>query len=330
LQSTWSVLLQQCPNVSRKQAAWAELCSAAQAVTPITESAVRTFITTHFVAHEVIAEGGQTHGLMTGYYQPILRGSTTQTEVYRYPLYQRPKDLLTINLTALYPELKGQRVRGRVIGNEVIPYFSRAEIDQGQSPLQGQEILWVDDPYDAFFLHIQGSGLVALPDGRIVGVGYAEQNGHPYVAIGKTLIQNGELNAEEVSLASLQHWLKTHPDQAQDVLNSNPSYVFFHLRENADENPRGSLNVPLTANRSIAVDRRVIPLGSLVWMDTSLPDGSPLQRLMFAQDTGGAIKGSVRADVFFGTGDQAAVLAGTMKQPGRLFVLLPKNSEQNN
>jgi len=204
-----------------------------------------------------------------------------------------------------------------------VPFFSREEIDGDSQPLRGKELLWIDDAYGSFFLQIQGSGRVRLDDGSIVGVNYENQNGHPYVAIGKTLVENQELALEDVSLFTIREWLENNPQRANEVLNSNPSYVFFHLREDINEGPRGSLNVPLTAERSLAVDRKVIPLGTPVWIDTTLPDGSPYQRLMIAQDTGGAIRGPVRADVFFGNGQRAERLAGEMNQKGRLYALLP-------
>jgi len=213
--------------------------------------------------------------------------------------------------------------QGRVEGNKVVPFFSREEIDGEDQPLKGKELLWIDDAYGSFFLQIQGSGRVRLDDGRILGVNYENQNGHPYVAIGKTLVEKEELALEDVSLFTIREWLENNPQRADEVLNSNPSYVFFHLREDSNEGPRGSLNVPLTAERSLAVDRNVIPLGTPVWIDTTLPDGSPYQRLMIAQDTGGAIRGPVRADVFFGNGERAERLAGEMNQKGRLYALLP-------
>jgi len=192
----------------------------------------------------------------------------------------------------------------------------------------GNELMWIDDPYGSFFLQIQGSGRVVLEDGSVKGLDYADQNGHPYKAIGKTLVEENQIPLEEVSLFSIREWLKNNPSRADEILNSNPSYVFFTLRENANENARGSLNVPLTQERSIAVDRNVIPLGTPVWLDTTLPDGSDFKRLMVAQDTGGAISGHVRADVFFGQGDAAEQLAGEMNQTGSMYALLPIASEE--
>jgi membrane-bound lytic murein transglycosylase A len=207
-----------------------------------------------------------------------------------------------------------------------VPFYSRTEIDGPARPLQGDEILWVDDRNDLFFLHIQGSGRVQLPNGTTVNVGYADQNGHPYVSIGKVLIDRGELEKEDVTLFSIRDWLRKHSDRAQALLNENPSYVFFAVLDGIETGPIGSLNVPLTAERSAAVDPDTIPLGTPVWIETELPDAekTAFRRLFLAQDTGGAIKGAVRADIFWGHGERAEHMAGTMKQAGRIFALLPK------
>ncbi|MET0088197.1 MAG: MltA domain-containing protein, partial [Sedimenticola sp.] len=199
---------------------------------------------------------------------------------YAYPIYARPDSLLIVDLDEQFPELKGKRVRGRLVGNRVVPYFDRTAIDGSGAPLKGNELLWVDDPHGSFFLQIQGSGRVQLPDGSSVNVGYADQNGHQYVSIGKKLIERGELTREEVSLFTIRQWLKDNPGQAEGLLNENPSYVFFVLNDNNEAGPRGSLNVPLTAGRSAAVDRSRIPLGTPVWLTTTLPpettaDGEP-------------------------------------------------------
>ena len=263
---------------------------------------------------------------ITGYYEPLLNGSREQSGQYRYPLYGVPEDLLVVDLGAVYPQLKGMRLRGKLVGNRIVPYHDRAQLDDDQQLLEGAELLWVDSPVDVFFLHVQGSGLVQLADGSVVAVGYAEQNGHPYQSIGRALIEMGELQPEEVTLFSIREWLHSNPERMYEVLAQNPSYVFFNLKDTPEDGPVGSLNVVLTPRRSIAVDRNVIPLGAPVWLQTTLPneDRSPLNQLMLAQDTGGAIKGHVRADVFWGRGGEAEEMAGLMKQPGELFVLLPR------
>lgn len=325
LVEVWPGLLAQCPRLGKENKQWAVICQASDSVASNNNVAIRAFIEHQFQPHEVFGKQGSRDGLITGYYQPVLQGSRTPSPRYKYPLYGRPDDLLTIELGELFPELKGKRVRGRLVGNKVVPYYDRAAIDGESLPLRGQELLWIDDPYGSFFLQVQGSGRVQLDDGRQIAVAYADQNGQPYRSIGQQLVEMGEQKREDVSLFSIRQWLSDHPERANALLNTNPSYVFFTLRGETAENPRGSLNVPLTDERSVAVDRSIIPLGSLVWLDTQLPGSErPYRRLMLAQDTGGAIAGPVRADIFFGTGERAEHLAGHMKGKGRLYVILPK------
>ena len=326
LAEAWPAMQAQCPRMTRKSADWEPICESVAALQSPTTVEIRAFLEQHFKPHRVHGKNGKLDGLITGYYEPILDGSRTRTDKFRYPIYSQPEDMLIIELADIYPKLKGMRLRGRIDGNRVLPYWSREEIDGAGQPLAGQEIVWIDDPYGSFFTQIQGSGRVRLQDGSMVGVGYANQNGHPYVAVGKKLVEIGALPLEQVSLFTIKKWLRENPERAPEILNANPSYVFFELRDSVDEGPRGSLNVPLTSERSIAVDRRVIPLGTPVWLQTTLPDGSSFERLVFAQDTGGAITGPVRADVFFGIGDRAEQLAGEMKQRGQMFALLPKTT----
>lgn len=281
---------------------------------------------TYFSPWRATNPDGSESGLITGYYEPLLRGSKVRSERYRYPLYTRPDDLVSVELAALYPELANRRLRGRVQGNKLVPYYSRGEIEIAQSPLTGRELLWVDDIIDLFFLQIQGSGMVKLESGEQVHIGYADQNGQPYQSIGKLLIDRGELTSETASMQGIKDWARRNLDKLRDLLNSNPSYVFFRELQNGLPGPLGALGVPLTAERSIAVDPRYIPLGAPVFLSTTLPNSNkPLQQLMLAQDTGGAIKGSVRADFFWGAGFEAGRQAGAMKQHGRMWVLLPKD-----
>ena len=320
----WHGFTRGCEKLEAAQ--WREVCLLARNAGPLNDAGAREFFETHFEVRPVYAEDGETEGLITGYYEPLLQGSWQPSGEYRYPLYGVPKDLLIVDLGGIYPQLKGMRLRGKLDGNRVVPYYDRAQLDDDPELLQGTEILWVDSPVDVFFLHVQGSGLVQIEDGSILSVGYAEQNGHPYQSIGRVLIEMGELEKEAVTLFTIRDWLYSNPDRLNEVLARNPSYIFFELRDAGADGPVGSLNVTLTPRRSIAVDRSVIPLGAPVWLQTTLPDEreSPLNRLMLAQDTGGAIKGHVRADVFWGRGEEAEKLAGLMKQQGRLFVLLPR------
>ena len=320
----WAGFLKSCGRLGHEH--WREVCALAAESGDLNDDEARAFFEAHFEVRPVYAEGGETEGLITGYYEPLLKGSLEPSDTYRYPLYGVPEDLLVVDLGSIYPQLKGMRLRGKLVGNTVVPYYDRAQLDDDPELLRGAEILWVDSLVDVFFLHVQGSGLVRLADGSTVAVGYAGQNGHPYQSIGRVLIEMGELEREEVSLFTIREWLHANPDRLNEVLGSNPSYVFFEMKEDHSDGPVGSLNVALTPARSVAVDRSVIPLGAPVWLQTTLPDEdqSPFDRLMLAQDTGGAIKGHVRADVFWGRGDEAEQLAGLMKQQGRLFVLLPR------
>ena len=321
----WPALLQTCGSRVGASADWVLVCRAAQALGAPSDHDAKQFFQTWFTPHRVYGADGAEEGLITGYYEPVLNGSRTRSARFQYPLYRRPPDLLTIDLTAVYPELRGKPLRGRLHAGRVVPYFSRAEIENKAEALSGAELLWVDDPLALFFLQIQGSGRVRLPDDSTVAVGYADQNGHPYVAIGKCLIDKGALTPAEVTLASIRAWLRANPHAAEEILNCNPSYIFFTERTlQAEQGPLGALNVSLSALRSIAVDTNYIPLGAPVWLTTTLPNAMPLQQLVFAQDTGGAIRGPVRADLFCGQGDTAEALAGAMKQRGALFVLLPR------
>ncbi len=320
----WEGFLKSCQKL--KHQSWQEVCHLAENSGDLSDAEAREFFESNFDVRPIYAEDGVTQGLITGYYEPLLEGSWNQSEEFRYPLYGVPKDLLIVDLGRIYPQLKNLRLRGKLDGNKVVPYYDRAQLDDDQDLLQGTEILWVNSLVDVFFLHVQGSGQIQLTDGSTVGVGYAGQNGHPYQSIGKVLIEMGELEKEAVTLFTIKDWLKSNPARLNEVLAKNPSYIFFELRDALADGPVGSLNVALTPERSIAVDRNVIPLGAPVWLQTTLPNEqqSPLNQLMLAQDTGGAIKGHVRADVFWGRGDEAEKMAGLMKQQGMLFVLLPK------
>ena len=305
---------------------WQGACAAANGVGT---SELRAFFEAHFVPWRVAASDGKVEGLITGYYEPLLRGSRVRQRGYEVPLYSPPDDLLTIDLSSINPELRNLRLRGRVEGRRVVPYFSRAEIDRGAAPLAGRELVWVDDAIEAFFLQIQGSGRIQLESGETLRLGYADQNGHPYVSIGRTLIEWGELRASDASMQGIQAWARANPARLVELLSQNPSYVFFRElpRQSSDPalGPPGAMGAPLTAERSIAVDPRFIPLGVPVYLSTTRPAREePLNRLVFAQDTGGAIRGAVRADYFWGFGADAGTQAGRMRQQGRLWVLWPK------
>ena len=272
----------------------------------------------------LVTAGGDAQGLFTGYYEASLRGSRTKYGPYRYPLHARADDLVMVQLGDFREDLKGRRIAGRVVGGNLKPYESREEIVAGDWPHNDKVLVWVDDPVDAFFVQIQGSGVVELAEGGVMRIGYAGQNGHPYYAIGRALIKRGALTKENVSMQSIRTWLEANPGEADEIMNTNKSYVFF--KESQKPGAIGGEGVVLTAQRSLAVDRSKVPYGVPLWVDIAPPkEGEKgLQRLMVAQDTGGAIRGAVRGDVYWGYGAQAEYLAGHMKSKGRYWALLPR------
>ncbi|HSY28882.1 MAG TPA: murein transglycosylase A [Burkholderiaceae bacterium] len=328
LREAWAPFLASCIVLSKKTE-WKEPCAVAQDVNIHDGKAIRDFFEAFFQPYQVFNPDGSEQGLVTGYYEPLLRGARRRGGSFQTPLYRTPDDLLDVELSSVYPELKGMRLRGRLVGNKIMPYPSRAELMQSNA-LNGKELLWVDDSIEAFFLQVQGSGRVQLTDTKeTVRVAYADQNGYPYKSIGRYLVDRGELTLEQASAQSIKAWVATHPAREQELLNSNPSYVFFKEEKVTDPNagPKGSLGVPLTPQRSIAVDTQYIPLGVPVYLATTQPNSdAELQRLMLAQDTGGAIRNAVRADFFWGFGSEAQDKAGKMKQRGMMWVLLPKQA----
>lgn len=318
--------LKSCSSL-RWRPQWQTACQEAEAMEHAGEAEVRTFFERNFVPHQISQSNGSSEGLLTGYYVPDLKGSRTASAEYPYPLYRRPDDLLVIDLSEVYPDLDNYRLRGRIDGSRVVPYWKRSDIDGQTNPLASQELFWVADPVELFFLHIQGSGRILLDSGEGVMVNYADQNGHPYRSIGKYLIDHGAMTRDQMSMQNIRAWTKDNPDEVDALLNQNPSYVFFRELGSDVQSPPGALGVPLTPGRSLAVDRRYIPLGAPVFVETTWPNSDqPLQRLMMAQDTGGAIKGKIRGDFFWGMGAQAGSQAGRMKQTAKFWVLLPGKS----
>ena len=339
VQDAWPAFRVGCRALAASAAAaralWSPPCTAAEAVDSRDAAAIRAFFESHFSPYQVVGSDGRTEGTITGYYEPLLAGSRTRSDRFAVPLYAAPDDLLTIDLTELYPELKDKRLRGRVDGRKVVPYWPRADIERGKAPLDGKALVYVEDPVDAFFLQIQGSGRVQLTEGGIVRIGYADQNGRPYRSVARVLIDRGELNPDRASMQAIREWGRRHPQELPTVLEENPSYVFFRevpapaagTLEAAIDGPIGTLGVPLAAGRTLAVDPRSIPLGAPVFLATTWPLSSrPLARLVMAQDTGGAIRGAVRGDFFWGFGDDAGREAGRMRQDGRMWILWPKDA----
>ncbi|MBD3796390.1 MAG: murein transglycosylase A [Campylobacterales bacterium] len=292
------------------------LCEKAQ-----TAKDPKKFIVENFEPYQLNNEKDNSQeGLLTGYYLASINASLTKTGQYQYPVYETPADLVSVNLSAIYPELKHYRLRGRLVNGKIVPYYTREEASELEAPI----LCYCDSKIDKFFLEIQGSGKVYLDDNSTKYIGYDNQNGHKYKAIGRYLVQHGEINIEDVSMQSIRTWLQQHPDRIDEVLNYNDSMVFFKFR---DKGAVGALGLELTPMRSVAVDRKYIKLGAMLYLDADL-QGKKMSQIVFAQDTRGAIRGSVRADLFTGFGDQAELLAGSLKAPLKLWIFLPKKDKE--
>ncbi len=285
---------------------WRAACAAIDKIPAGNDATARYVIESWFVPHRA-AVGADDTGLFTGYYEAELRGSRKQGGRYQAPIYGPPADLDAVKA-----------------GNGG-KYKTRAEIAGGALAGKGLELLWADDPVDVFFLHVQGSGRVVMDDGRVVRLGYVADNGHPYASLGRALMDHGFVAAPP-SMQEIRAWIAANPAQAGHMMGQNPRYIFFAIRNYSDDGPVGAQGVALTPGRSLAVDPAFVPLGAPIWVDTVEPlaPKTPLRRLYVAQDTGSAIKGPIRADLFFGFGSQAASQAGVMKARGRYFVLLPR------
>lgn len=322
--AAWNALLTSCSTLKTQQP-WQSVCATALAAARPDREQVRRFFENNFIPYQLLQPDGGSEGLATGYYEPLLRGSRTATARYRYPLYGVPEDLLGVELPAFGIASRESRLRARLEGKRVLPYFERAQIEAGAAQLRGREIAWVDDAVELFFLQIQGSGRLELEGGGVMRVGYADHNGHPYRSIGRLLIDRGELAPERASMQGIKAWAQQNPQKLREVLNHNPRYIFFRELPPGLSGPLGAMGLPLTARRSIAVDPRYVPLGAPVFLATTWPlSAKPLNQLMLAQDTGTAIRGAVRADFFWGYGDDAGREAGRMKQVLRMWVLLPQ------
>jgi membrane-bound lytic murein transglycosylase A len=311
---------------------WKNVCLAARYIdqSSVDERQARLFFEKYFKPYKALADGKKDKGLFTGYYEASLYGSLEKSGKYKYPLLKRPDDLVMVDLGIFREGLKGQRIAGRVVGAHLKPYEDRSEIQEGKlSDIDNLALVWVDNPVDAFFLHIQGSGRINFANGEYVRLGYDGQNGHPYYAIGRELIHRGHIEKDNISMQTIRAWLEANKEEAPEIMNTNKSYIFFrHLDE---DGPLGGSGATLTPGRSLAIDRTKIPYGVPVWLDIEPPvEGEEkVQRLVVAQDTGGAIRGPIRGDVFWGYGDRAEYLAGHMKSEGRYWLLLPKEVSHN-
>lgn len=341
--SVWKAFINNCKGLMRPVSGgltlparatprvWQPVCAAAQQQGLNEHTAdgavVRQFLEQHLQPWRVLdAAGKPAQNTVTGYYEPLVRASRQRQGAYQWPLYEAPDDLLTIDLGEVYPELAGKRIRGKLDGKRVVPYDTRAEI-AANVDRQPPVIVWVDDPVEAFFLQIQGSGRAQLPDGSMIRLAYDDHNGRPYASIGQWLVNQGELTLAQASMANIKAWAQRNPRRVQEMLNANSAMVFFREEAIVDPElgPKGAYSIPLIAQRSVAVDPTFVPLGSPVFLATTMPASTePLRRLVFAQDTGAAIKGAARTDFYWGFGDDAGALAGRMKQRGDMWILWPK------
>jgi membrane-bound lytic murein transglycosylase A len=324
--------------IGRPAGAWQRACAEITAAT--TEDDLRQRLMRLFVPYVVavrVSRTVSTEGKFTGYYEADLKGSLTRHGPYQTPIYGVPKDLVTVDLQQFMPEdpplALPKKLVGHVdttpAGNALVPYFTREQIDRDQV-LAGRAdvIAWSDDPVDVHILHIQGSGRITLDDGQVLHLGFAGHNGRAFRGIGSILLAAGVLQRGDANMDRVRSWLRDHPDDAKRYMDENARYIFFRLNPvpgdaTDQEGPIGSLGVPLTPNRSLAVDPRFIPLGAFLWLDTTAPDGAPIRRLVAAQDTGAAITGAVRGDLFWGHGPDAFAQAARMNSAGRYYVLVP-------
>ncbi|SFV50141.1 Membrane-bound lytic murein transglycosylase A precursor [hydrothermal vent metagenome] len=306
-----ALFLKECRS-KRVQKLYGDLCSKARK-----SDSPKRFIKENFHPYRII-DGDKESGLLTGYYEASLRGSLTKHLPFIYPIYSEPEDLVTVDLSSIYPQLKGLRLRGRLVGKRLVPYYTRAEL----SKVKAKPICYVDDRVGRFFLEIQGSGRIELDNNETIYVAYANQNGHRYRSIGRYMLQKGYITRDKLSMQSIAQYLKEHPEKMDEILNQNSSLVFFRVSKQA---VTGALGIELTPMRSVAIDPRYIPLGAMLYYEAPSRD---LKGIVFAQDTGGAIKGAIRADLFSGYGKKAEHFAGGLKEKLHLWILLPKESDE--
>lgn len=306
---------------------WMALCEKMVPLQSQNHNTLRYFLEKNFRPY-LVSDNNKTEGLFTGYYEAELQGAWQPGGAFTVPILSRPKDIISADLGDFRAELAGTSVAGRIEKNSFVPFYSREDINAGA--LQGRqlELMWVNSSVDAFFLHIQGSGRVVMEDGSAVRVGYAGRNGQRYVAVGRELIASNIISQEDMSMQAIRAWMEINPIAAEHLMNTNPSYIFFRIMD--ELNPVGAQGVALSPGYSLAVDDDFIPYGMPIWLDIADPRDpdhkTPLQRLVVSQDTGSAIRGVVRGDLFWGFGRDAAAAAGVMKEYGNYYVLLPRTA----
>ena len=318
-------------GISISPEAWSAVCRQAATIDSPSDADARAFFERHFTPFAVGDDRGR-DGLFTGYFEPEYRGARTPSVQYIFPLLRKPPELVHIGAGRLKARSGEPMTYASMASGTPKPFFTRREIDNGALAGRGLELVYLESPIDAFFAHVQGSARIRLAEGGVMRVGFAAKNGHPYTAIGKVLVDAGEIALKDVSMQTIRAWLSANPDRADQVMWQNDSYIFFREVTEVDEDlgPVGAAQVPLTPGRSLAVDKAIHAYGLPVWVETTAPSGpngarEPFRRLMVTQDTGSAIIGAVRGDVFWGSGDRAGEIAGLMKDPGRMYVLVPSS-----
>lgn len=324
LRESLPALRASCSAVANKPG-WAEPCAALVMLDATDRAAVRAFYESFFRPWQLLNGDGSDQGLVTGYYEPLLKASRTRGGAYKYAIHAVPDDLLVIDLASVHPDLKNMRLRGRLDGRKVVPYWTRAELDARAAELDRKALFWAADAIDVFFLQVQGSGRLRAPDGSVVRIGYAGQNGQPYTGIGGLMRERGLIGSGPGqypgSMQGIIRYIRDYPAEGAALMRENRSWVFF--RELKGEGPLGALNVPVRPLSSLAADPRFVPLGAPVWLDL---DRREAGGLWIAQDTGGAIKGANRFDTFWGAGEQARLTAGGMSSRGSALIFLPKGT----
>lgn len=322
--------LRSCTRLERseKPSGLLQACQAARkAADTGGAAAARSFFESWFVPHHYPGSGE--NGFVTGYFEPELEGSRRRSDRFAVPVYRKPDDLVQIAPDVERGSRNDQITAGRRQGSEIVPYATRGEIEDGALDGKGLELMWLSDPVDAYFMHVQGSGRIVLSEGGHVRIGYAAKNGHPYTGIGRVLIERGEIPREEMSMQSLKAWLRAHPREGKTLMRKNKSYIFFRELgvEESAAGPIGAQGAPLTPGRSLAVDGGIHELGTPVYVSASALDlhgEKRFDRLMIAQDVGSAIKGAERGDIFWGSGEAAGEIAGRTKHAAKFYILLPR------